>query len=156
MQLKHIKSLQLSKAIVSKMTMEVRNEYEVFLENQLMFFRDFFPTGYESLDDTHNILLAIVEGEIVAFRYFYFHNRVCELFNTYVDSANRRQSIATQLIEDSIHISHQNRLNKFVIRMASENAERTGLYHKYKVLGNHKFNTSQFTIYYAGKEAVIG
>jgi len=156
MQLKHIKSLQLSKAIVSKMTMEVRNEYEVFLENQLMFFRDFFPSGYESLDDTHNILLAIVEGEIVAFRYFYFYNGVCELFNTYVDSAYRRQSIATQLLEDSIHISHQNRLNKFVIRMASENVERTGLYQKYKVLGNHKFNTSQFTIYYAGKETVIG
>ncbi len=156
MQLKHIKSLQLSKAIVSKMTMEVRNEYEVFLENQLMFFRDFFPSGYESLDDTHNILLAIVEGEIVAFRYFYFYNGVCELFNTYVDSAYRRQSIATQLMEDSIHISHQNRLNKFVIRMASENVERTGLYQKYKVLGNHKFNTSQFTIYYAGKETVIG
>ncbi len=49
MQLKHIKSLQLSKAIVSKMTMEVRNEYEVFLENQLMFFRDFFLQAMKAL-----------------------------------------------------------------------------------------------------------
>ncbi|WP_281223347.1 GNAT family N-acetyltransferase [Photobacterium sanguinicancri] len=156
MDIEHIQSLTLREDLMLAMTPEVREEYEVFLENHLRFIRDFLPSGYENREHIHNTLLVIVDGKVIAFRYFFYDGEVCELFNTYVDSSHRKQSIATELFERSVSLSNEYGIHKFVVRMASENDERTGLFHKYQLLSTQKFSGSKFTIYYAGKEKVLG
>ncbi len=156
MDIKHIQSLHLSEDLILKMTSEVREEYEVFLDNHLRFIRNFFPSGYEDRNDIHNSLFVFVDGKVVAFRYFFYEVDACELFNTYVDSRYRRQSIATLLLKRSVSLSNERGINKFVVRMASENEERTGLFRKYEQLSNQILSGSKFTIYYADQEVVLG
>ncbi len=156
MDIKHIQSLHLTEDLISKMTSEVKDEYEVFLDSHLRFIRDFLPSGYEDRNDIHNSLLIFADGKVVAFRYFFYESDACELFNTYVDSGYRRQSIATLLIERSVSLSNEHGINNFVVRMASENEERTGLFRKYEQLSNQRFSGSKFTIYYAGQKVVLG
>lgn len=104
MDIKHIQSLILKEDLMLSMTPEVREEYGVFLESHLKFIRDFLPAGYENRDHIHNTLLVIVEGKVVAFRYFFYDGATCELFNTYVDSCYRKQSIATSLLDRSVSL----------------------------------------------------
>ncbi|NQY07788.1 MAG: hypothetical protein HRT68_16720 [Flavobacteriaceae bacterium] len=155
MSIKHIKSLSLPGRTLLKMTPEVRKKYQIFLDNHLKYIHDFCSTGYENRSDIHNNLLFFVEDKIVAFRYFVYQGSTCELFNTYVDSCHRKQSIATSLIEHSVSLSNDHGVSNFVVRMASENEERTGLFNKYKNLVKDRLFGNQFTIYYAGKMVVF-
>lgn len=155
LEIKHLGQLILSDSTLEKMTAEVRDEYEIFLDSHLKCVRDFLPDGFEYQQGIHNHLVGYVDGKIVAFRYFFYNSGVCELFNTYVDSNHRQKHVATSLIEESIAFAEKQGIKKFVVRMASENEERDALFEKYKEIVQRYLNGNQFTIYYAAKEFVF-
>lgn len=156
MKIIHSHSLKLSDDILNQMTEEVRDKYEVFLDNHLNFIRDFFPTGYEDNLEIHNTMLAYRDSKIVGYRYYFYSTDKldCELFNIFVDSNYRRQGIATNLLHESISNSIDVGIKKFTVRMASANSERQALFNSYKKIAKNIAINCKFIIYYDGKEII--
>jgi hypothetical protein len=151
----HVKSLFLSDVLLDQMTDEIRKEYKTFVQILKSNHAE-LPTIYtHEASHDHNFLLYSKGHAIVAFQYFLYQNEICELFNVYVDSQFRRQSIATKLFLTSVRTADFDGVNRFIIPMYPKNENRNMLINKYRQTVKEHLPNSCFTIYEDAEMAVV-